>query len=146
MEIFLSFWERRNEGERPVPAFVTLMDKMQFLMFRNHFGGQRSSWVSLHFLLRYLWILRRFPEPFLLQTGQFQLPQPLLLGDAPVPSSSLWFFLGFCLSCTGELQTGPNIPGVTYKSSIEGKNPSRTCWQHLECQKNPKLCIPSHQN
>lgn len=26
-----------------MPAFVTLMAKMQFLMFRNHFGGQRKA-------------------------------------------------------------------------------------------------------
>lgn len=43
--------------------------KMQFLMFRNHFSGQRSSWVSLHFLLRYLWILRRFLSLFFSRLG-----------------------------------------------------------------------------
>jgi len=70
------------------------------------------------------------PRPSLLQVEQSQPSQPLLVGDAPVPSSSLWPFAGpspvapyWCFGSLNQLGgTGTMLPRLSRKS---GKKAAR---------------------
>lgn len=82
----------------------------------------------------YLSAGRRCPEPALLQAGQSQLSQPLLMAemlqslhhlDGPVLGS----LQSVPVSCTGQPSSGPSTPGLASLvwSRAEGSPPSAGC-------------------
>lgn len=87
---------------------------------------------SSQYPIRYLYTLTGSflsPEPFLTQSRQSQLSQPLLVrGILQVFQSALWPFTGLtaicsCLSCNGDFRTAHSTPNVVSPMLNKGERP-----------------------